>query len=221
MRALLVGVMVLAAGAAWADKPAPKIDKPVVKVAAKPAAVVQVGPLKIAAVSLDTPQVSRRLLAQQEAMKTLGFLDGEWRGTVKTLRKTGWTSMVQTERVGAMLDGAVKLIEVRSYEADGRLAFDALRVISYNPEKKIYEMRSYQNGSVRDYELETAANGIAWSVGSNGKTGTRYETVVKNGVWTETATRFPAKGESETYLSVTVKRMRAGTWPEAGALLAK
>jgi hypothetical protein len=153
-------------------------------------------------------------------MKTLSFLDGEWRGASKTLRKAGWASMVQTERAGLMLDGTVRMIEVRGYEPDGSLSFNALRVISFDPDNKTYSMRSYQNGSVRDYELEVTATGIAWEIGGKDTT-TRYETSVKNGVWSETATRAKAKGERETYLSISMKRVRAGSWPQAGALAMK
>jgi hypothetical protein len=80
-----------------------------------------------------------------------------------------------------------------------------------------------QNGSVRDYEVSATASGLTWQIGSGGKVSTRYEISVKNGVWTETATRMPtAKTDKpETYPSISIKRQRASTWPAAGALPAK
>jgi hypothetical protein len=210
MRALLLATLVLAAGSAWAD--------PQAKPAAKPVKVVAA-----AASATTIREPSKRLQAQQDAMKALAFLDGEWRGSAKTSRKTGTVSMTQTVRAGPMLDGTVRMLEVRSYEADGHLSFDALRVLSYNPERKTYELRSYQNGSVRDYEVSATASGLTWQIESGGKVSTRYEISVKNGVWTETATRMPtAKTDKpETYLSISIKRQRATTWPAAGALPAK
>lgn len=213
MRALLFATMVLAAaGTAWAE--------PQAKPAAKPVKVVAA-----AASAATVREPSKRVQAQQDAMKALAFLDGEWRGTAKTVRKTGTVSMTQTVRAGAMLDGAMRMLEVRSYEADGHLSFDALRIISFNPDRKTYEMRSYQNGSARDYEVSATASGLTWQIESGGKVSTRYEIAVKNGVWTETATRMPSSksgtDKPETYLSISVKRQRASTWPAAGTLGAK
>jgi hypothetical protein len=208
MRTILVTAMILAAGSASAQAP---------KTLAKPVLVKAVE----AASARDTREPSQRFKAQQEAIKALSFLDGEWRGTSKILRKTGWTPSVQTERVGTMLEGTVKVIEVRGYEADGRLGFNALRMISYEPESKAYIMRSYQGGSARDYPVEATATGLSWQIQTRDDGTIRYETSVKNGVWTETATRIPAKGEKETYLTISMKRARATTWPEGGALLAK
>jgi hypothetical protein len=211
MRALLLATMVLAAaGSTWAEPQAKPAAKPVKAVAAASAATA-------------TREPSKRVQAQQEAMKALAFLDGEWRGAAKTVRKTGTVSMTQTVRAGPMLDGTVRMLEVRSYEADGRLSFDALRVISFNPERKTYEMRSYQNGSVRDYEMSANGTSLSWQIESGGRVSTRYEISVKNGVWTETAKRMStAKGaEPETYLSISVKRQRTSAWPAGGALLAR
>jgi hypothetical protein len=164
---------------------------------------------------------SKRVLAQQEAMKALAFLDGEWRGPSKLLRKDGWKPMVQTERAGTMLDGTVRMIESRGYEADGRQSYNALAIISYDPESKSYSMRSYSSGRSGDYPVDVAANGLAWEIVSSPQTTVRYEAVVKNGVWTQTATRVPAKGEPEKYVEFSARRMRGGAWPAGGALASK
>ncbi|MDP3740532.1 MAG: hypothetical protein Q8R02_24310 [Hyphomonadaceae bacterium] len=164
---------------------------------------------------------SKRVLAQHEAMKALAFLDGEWRGPSKLLRKEGWTPMVQTERAGTMLDGTVRMIESRGYETGGRQSFNTLAIISYDPDSKSYSMRSYSAGRWGDYPLDVTANGFAWEVPSNRQTIIRYEAVVKNGVWTQTATRVPEKGEPEKYVEFSAKRVRNGSWPAGGALSPK
>jgi hypothetical protein len=164
---------------------------------------------------------SKRVLAQQEAMKALAFLDGEWRGPSKLLRKDGWTPMVQTERAGTMLDGTVRMIESRGYEADGRQSYNALAIISYDPDSKSYSMRSYSSGRSGDHPLEVTANGFAWEIQSNAQVAIRYEAVVKNGVWTQTATRVPTKGDPEKYVEFSARRIRSGSWPAGGALAPK
>jgi hypothetical protein len=40
------------------------------------------------------------LAKQQEAMKALAFLDGEWAGPAEALERTGTFKMTQTERAG-------------------------------------------------------------------------------------------------------------------------
>ena len=166
-------------------------------------------------------QPSKRFQAQQDAMKELAFLDGEWRGSSKVLRKDGWASTTQSERVGTMLDGTVRMIEAKGYGSDGRVSFDVLRIISYEPETKTYSMRSYQSGRVRDHELSLTDNGFAWESESSNNTTIRYEASVKNGVWTETATRVPARGEPETYVEVRMKRQRSSSWAATGGAGAK
>jgi len=166
-------------------------------------------------------QPSKRFKAQQEAMKELAFLDGEWRGSSKVLRKDGWTATVQTERVGTMLDGTVRMIEGKGYETDGRPSFEVLRIIFFEPETQTYSMRSYQSGRIRDHELSLTGSGLAWESESSSDATIRYEASVKNGVWTETATRVSARGEPEMYVEVKVKRLRGSGWPQAGGLDAK
>jgi hypothetical protein len=66
------------------------------------------------------PNPATAMAAQREAMAAIAFMDGTWRGTAWTLLPTGGKhEITQTERVGSFLDGKVKVIEGRGYEADG------------------------------------------------------------------------------------------------------
>ena len=42
-------------------------------------------------------------------------------------------AITQTERIGPFLDGSVRVIEGRGYDADGKVAFNSFGTISYNP----------------------------------------------------------------------------------------
>ena len=98
------------------------------------------------------PDPAVLIAAQREAMASLSFLDGVWRGPATTTMSTGETHAVrQTERVGPFLDGSVRVIEGRGYDADGRVTFNALAIISYNPATRTYSMRSYAMGSAGDF----------------------------------------------------------------------
>jgi hypothetical protein len=179
-------------------------------------AVAQTGPPT--ATAIDQPAVPKRILAQQEAMKALNLSDGDWRGPSKVLRKNGWVDMVETQRVATLLDGTVRTIESRGYEADGSLGFSMLAVISWDPDAKAYSMRSWSNGRVRDYPMKVSADGFSWEFESSPGMTIRYEAAVKNSVWTQTATRVPAEGKPETYLEFAVKRVRNAANPVLSAL---
>ena len=120
-----------------------------------------------------------RIAAQKEAMRALDFLDGEWRGPAKTLLPDGsWHTFMQTERVGPMLDGTVKVIEGTGYEADGRMNFNAFAVISYDPDRKTYAMRSYTAGRQGDYAIAPTATGFTWEIPAGPNMTIHYEATV-------------------------------------------
>ena len=163
-----------------------------------------------------------RIAAQKEAMKALAMLDGEWRGDAKTLAPDGsWRTFTQTERAGPMLDGAVKVIEGRGYEADGSTNFNAFAVISYDPDRKAYSMRSYTSGRWGDYPVTPNDTGFSWEIQAGPNMKIVYEATVKDGVWTEVGTRHPKDGQPVKFIEFTVKRHADATWPAAGAVLPK
>ena len=163
-----------------------------------------------------------RIAAQKEAMKALAMLDGEWRGPAKTLLNDGtWHTITQTERVGPMLDGAVKVIEGRGYEADGSVSFNAFAVISYDPDRKTYSMRSYTSGRQGDYPIVPTSTGFRWEIQAGPQMKIEYEATVKDGVWTEVGTRVPANGPAVKFIEFSVTRLKDATWPAAGVVTPK
>ena len=99
--------------------------------------------LAVPAAAPAQPDPAPRLAAQRAAIARLSFMDGTWRGTAWNLTREGRHELVQTERVGAFLDGAVRVVEGRGYEADGRISFNALGVISYEPETQSYSFSAW------------------------------------------------------------------------------
>lgn len=163
------------------------------------------------------PDAEKRLSAQREAMRALAMLDGEWRGPAKSLRNDGqWHSMVQAERVGTMLDGAVRVIEGRGYEAGGELSFNAFAVISYDPDTKAYTMRSYSAGRTGDFPIVPTPTGFTWEIQAGPEMKIAYEATVKDGVWTEIGHRIPKSGAPVKFIEFTVTRLGDTTWPAAG-----
>lgn len=151
-------------------------------------------------------------------MSKLAFMDGAWRGTAWHIRPTGEKdAIVQTERIGPFLDGAVKVIEGRGYDAEGKLTFNAFGTISYNPATRAYSMRSHALGNAGDFVLTPAADGFAWEIPA-GPTTVRYAATIKDGTWHEVGDRIAPGKDPVRFFEMKLQRIGDTTWPAAGAI---
>ena len=76
------------------------------------AAALLIAPVSVHAQMPASPNGSE---AQRAAINRLNFMDGEWRGEAVVHGPTGTMTLTQTERVGSMLGGSIKIIEGRGY----------------------------------------------------------------------------------------------------------
>lgn len=175
----------------------------------------------LAAVAQNRPDPGAQLEAQREAMASLAFMDGVWRGEAWTLLPSGERhTLTQTERVGPFLDGTVKVIEGRGYEADGTLSFNALGIVSYDPAQQAYSMRSYALGRAGDFALTPTADGFAWEIPAGPAT-IRYTATVEDGTWHEVGDRIVPGQEPVRFFEMTLTRVGDTDWPAAGAVPAQ
>ena len=170
------------------------------------------------AVGQGRPDPAALISAQREAMGPFAMMDGVWRGSAWTLLPSGEKhQLTQTERVGPFLDGAIKVIEGRGYEEDGRASFNAFAIISYDPNTKTYNMRSYAQGRVGDFVITPTENGFQWEIPA-GPMVMRYTSEISNGTWKEVGDRIVPGGEPIRFLEMTLERVEDTTWPAAGAV---
>ncbi len=158
--------------------------------------------------------------AQTEAMAPLAIMDGVWRGT-------GWSidpvtrkrhDVTQTERVGPLLGGSVKLVEGRGYGADGSITFNAFAVVSYDPQKKTYTLSSWAMGRSGDFPLVPTADGFIWTIPAGPNAMIRYTAVIRDGTWREVG-EYVAEGSAPIQIfEMNLKRVGDSSWPEAGAV---
>jgi hypothetical protein len=94
------------------------------------AVLMMIGGVQLTASGQGRPDPAALITAQREAMVPLGYMDGVWRGSASIMLPSGKKLITQTERIGPLLDGSIKVIEGRGYEADGRVGFNAFGVIS-------------------------------------------------------------------------------------------
>ena len=178
------------------------------------------------ALALGTPSLAAEgrpdpqavMAAQRRALGRLAFMDGAWRGTAWTMLPSGEKHTVtQTERIGPFLDGTVKVIEGRGYDADGKVAFNAFGTISYSPDADRFTLHSYAQGKAGDFKLTPSADGYVWEIPA-GPVTIRYSAVIKDGDWKEFGDRIATGKEPVRFFEMNLKRVGDCDWPSAGAI---
>lgn len=158
------------------------------------------------------PDLDERIAAQREAMERLAFMDGSWTGGALIKTGAGETrSITQTERVGPLLGGTIKLIEGRGYEADGTLSFNAFAVISYDVDRDAYTMRSYAFGHSGDYAFTPGKDGFTWEIPA-GETTIRFSAEFEDGSWRQTGEYVLPGGEAFRYFEMDLERVGDADW---------
>lgn len=166
------------------------------------------------------PDPGPRIAAQAEAMKKLSMIDGVWRGPAWTVTPSGRHEVTQTERIGPLLGGSVKVIEGRGYNADGSTGFNALGIISYEPDTGAYSMRSYAMGRAGDFKITPTGDGYVWEIPA-GLAMIRYTAVIKDGTLREIGERIVAGQAPVQFFEMNLKRVGDSAWPTAGAVAPK
>jgi hypothetical protein len=170
------------------------------------------------ALAQGAPGAADLIAAERQAMKSLAWMDGVWRGPAWSLLPSGAKhDVTQTERIGPFLDGSVKVIEGRGYDSDGRVTFNAFGTISYDPAKKTYTLHSYAMGRSGDFTLTPSADGYVWEIPAGPMT-IRYTATFKSGTWHEVGDRVVPGQDPVRIFEMTLTRQGDTDWPAAGAV---
>ncbi len=149
------------------------------------------------------------------------MMDGAWRGDAWIVLPNGSRRAVtQTERVGALLDGGVKVVEGRGYDSSGKTVFNAFVVIAYDAQKEALVMRSYAQGCVGDFPLRVADEGYTWE-NSAGPAKIRYTAKITNGQRIEYGERIVGGSEPIRFFEMKLKRIADTDWPATKAVAPK
>lgn len=157
------------------------------------------------------------LQAERDALAKLAWMDGNWRGEAVT--GTGPTAhhVTQTERIGPLLGGTVKLLEGKGFNADGSVGFNAFGVLSYDPPSKRYTLHSYAQGHAGDFVLTPTGNGYVWEIPTGAMT-IRYTATLHDGTWTEVGDQIVAGQPPRRFFEMNLHRFGDSAWPAAGGL---
>ncbi len=154
---------------------------------------------------------------QRAAIQKFDNFDGVWRGQAWSMDPTGKRhEITQTERVGAFLGNTVKMIEGRGYNADGTVGFNALGVISYDAIKNTLSVTSWAMGRSGVFPMTAIENGYVWTTPAGPTAVMRYTATAIGDTWYEFG-EYVAEGQPpRKVFEMTLKRVSASTWPEAG-----
>lgn len=156
--------------------------------------------------------------AQRAAMGALDFLDGEWRGEAVITTPGGRMTLTQTERVGSLLGGSIKVIEGRGYAADGSTQFNAMAVLSWDERAGRYGFRSWANGHTGEYPFERTEDGFRWEIPAGPNAKVQYVAVVRDGTWHEVGD-YVAEGQPpRRIIEMRLTRLGDADWPAGDAV---
>lgn len=168
----------------------------------------------IVATAAEPPVTPQALIdAQKTALSKLAMLDGQWRGPASVTMPDGTThKFTQTERIGPLLDGSIRLIEGRSYDTTGQTVFNAFAVISYDPASHAYTMHSYAQGRSGDFKFVPTADGYSWEIPAGPAT-IRYTAVVKGDHYIESGERVVQGQAPVKFFHMELTRLGDSAWP--------
>ena len=129
------------------------------------------------------------LQAQRAAMNKLSFLTGRWSGEARMFHGPGGPlELIQTEEAQYKLGGLLLMVEgVGRNKADGKVALQALAVLSYDDDAHMYHMRAYNDGRYLEtqFQLTGDGKGMTWGFSLGEIKTNSILRIDENGDWTE------------------------------------
>lgn len=150
--------------------------------------------------------------AQRAALKKLDFLAGKWSGEARLLHGSGEPlELIQTEEAQYKLNGLILVIEgIGKSKVDGRVALQALGIISYDDETGRYRMRAYNDGRYLETDLKLSENGkgITWGFAVGEVKTSSILRINKKGEWTELTEITTGSQPARKLMELTVSRQK-------------
>jgi hypothetical protein len=150
------------------------------------------------------------LAAQRAAMQKLSFLIGKWAGEASVLRGPGEpVELLQTEEASFKLDGLILLIEgVGRSKSNGQPVLQALGIISYDDENRIYRMRAFNDGRYLETDVQLSEEGreLTWGFTLGELRTSSTLRINDKGEWTELAHITLGSQPARKLLELTVRR---------------
>lgn len=127
------------------------------------------------------------LAAQIEAVQSLDFLLGRWRGHGWTMTGSGRAEFEQQEWVRSLLSGEIITVEGRASGPDSDATmFSAFAVVSYDVDQRSLRWRAYSAGHCVDVEVQVDRQSFRWALEPEPGVQLRFLAEVEGDTWRET-----------------------------------
>jgi hypothetical protein len=154
-------------------------------------AIALVALLPLPATNMAQPAETPNVEVQRAAMKKLDFLIGQWSGEATAARGPGLVvELSQTEVAEYKLDGLVLAIEgLGRTKSDGKLALQALGLITFDDATGTYRMRAFNDGRWLETEVKLLVDGksLGWGFTLGELSTKSVLRINEKGEWTELA----------------------------------
>jgi hypothetical protein len=166
---------------------------------------------------MNPPPRTPDLAAQRAAMQKLRFLIGKWAGEASVLRRPGeLVELLQTEEASYKLDGLILLIGgVGRSKSNGQPVLQALGIISYDDENRIYRMRAFNDGRYLETDVKLSPDGreLTWGFALGDIRTNSTLRINDKGEWTELAHITLGSQPARKLLELTVRRQHLPPQP--------
>jgi len=125
--------------------------------------------------------------AQKAGMEKLRFLAGTWSGPTTVSQAGKEIRIQQTEEIQYKLGGILMLIEGTGRDEAGKVVFNALAVVSFDPASGKYTIRAWNDGHVVEAVLKVGDKSFEWGFTSGPVTVLDVMKVDEQGRWAETS----------------------------------
>jgi hypothetical protein len=148
--------------------------------------------------------------AQRAAMQRLRFLIGEWSGEAVVARGPGVVvELIQTELAEFKLDGLVLVIEgVGRSKSDGKLALQAIGLITFDDARFTYRMRAFNDGRWLETDVQLLDDGqsLTWGFTLGEMSTKSVLRINEKGEWTELAELTIGQRPPQRLLELVVRK---------------
>ena len=143
-------------------------------------------------------------------MRKLQFLVGEWSGEARVSRGLGQVAeLAMTEKAQYKLDGLLLIIEgIGRAKSDGQPILQALGIISYDDDRKTYQMRAFNAGRFLETEvtLSDDGRGMSWGFAVSEFRTKAVLRINDSGEWTELHELFIGSQPPKKLMELAVRR---------------
>lgn len=148
----------------------------------------------------------------KQEMQKLAYMAGKWKGEASMNQPGGTVVKVsQEEDIHYKLDGTILLVEGTGRDAEGKVVFNALGIVSYNPDTNTFGMKSHvlDGKQTEAYFKVLKENNFEWGFSIANNARIRYNIVLnpQEKSWVEKGEYSPDGNTWYPFMEMNLKKL--------------